>query len=36
MGEAINFESSWLFVLKCLKEYWAECPFLIYFIIGLI
>lgn len=36
MSEAINFESSWLFVAKCLKEYWAGCPFLLYFFIGLI
>lgn len=36
MGAAIEFENSWLFVLKCLKEYWAECPFLIYFFVGLI
>lgn len=36
MGEAISFERSWLFVLKCLDEYWAGCPFLIYFFIGLV
>lgn len=36
MGEAINFESSWFFVLKCLEEYWAGCPFLLWFCIGLI
>lgn len=36
MDQALNFENSWLFVLKCLKEYWAGCPFLLYFFIGLI
>lgn len=36
MSEALNFESSWLFVIKCLKEYWAACPFLLYFFLGLI
>lgn len=36
MSAAIGFESSWLFVLKCLDEYWAGCPFLIYFFVGLI
>lgn len=36
MSEAISFESSWLFVLKCLDEYWAGCPFLIYFAAGLV
>lgn len=36
MSAAIGFENSWLFVLKCLKEYWADCPFLLYFFAGLI
>lgn len=36
MSGALAFESSWLFVLKCLRLYWGSCPFLIYFCIGLI